>query len=193
MFHLFPCVCHWPEMCFFQRFDELYDSIEVTAALLATRWKLRSLNLVEGEDYRAEWDATNEEGARWDPNQLTESLENRSWRNPQGHLFVVYYLVHEYGHFVEHFVLLRNNFHRGRVVERRNHISNEDTTLTEKEVELLQKVFSEVFIVWWVWVQHIRRPICKVLENNRDLKGILCMGPWEDSYFNKKYIQIHIG
>ena len=87
-------------MCFFQRFDELYDSIEVTAALLATRWKLRSLNLVEGEDYRAEWDATNEEGARWDPNQLIvveiflpESLDNKSRRNPQGHLFVVYYLV----------------------------------------------------------------------------------------------------
>eukprot|EP00434_Breviolum_minutum_P018572 symbB.v1.2.016381.t1/scaffold1239.1/size129856/5 len=37
----------------------------VTVTLLATRWKLRSLNLMEGEEYRAEWDATNEVLARF--------------------------------------------------------------------------------------------------------------------------------
>ena len=42
------------------------ETSQVTCALLATRWKLRSLNLSEGEDYRAEWDATNEaKNWRW--------------------------------------------------------------------------------------------------------------------------------
>eukprot|EP00435_Cladocopium_sp_Y103_P030160 s888_g7.t1 len=42
-----------------------WSAAVVTCALLATRWKLRSLNLSEGEDYRAEWDATNEVLARF--------------------------------------------------------------------------------------------------------------------------------
>ena len=52
--------------------------------------------------------------------------------------------MHEYGHFVEHLVLFINNFHRGRVVERRNHISNEDTSLTErKKLNCCRKCFQK--------------------------------------------------
>lgn len=82
--HLFVQLSLWPDMCSAEIWWTL--SIEVTVSLLATRWKLRSLNLMEGEDYRAEWDATNEEGSRWDPNQwqLLKCSCQKVWKTNPG-------------------------------------------------------------------------------------------------------------